>query len=308
MVRRVSRLQHSVHAANWGWALLLPAGLGLAAAAGTVSHGGPVESTGSDVIQAATIGALTALAVGLLAVRLLRRQPALRVLGIPTALAVIVACGALLGVTTATSAATVRPADPTAVDGTPPQVGVGGTAGAGTSPGSARDSNQGDITDVQGLVVLLTGLVMLVAAAMYLMRQSELRAEQRSAVYLRSDLALEQQPHEAIADETALSEALIRSLSQLSAESDPRIAIRAAYGSLLNELSAIGLPRHRYEGPAEHIGRCLTAAPLPTDAITELLHLFEIARFSEHPITSLHADRARFALTASIDSLTGVTT
>lgn len=220
----------------------------------------------------------------------------------------IVACGALLGVTTATSAATVRPADPTAVDGTPPQVGVGGTAGAGTSPGSARDSNQGDITDVQGLVVLLTGLVMLVAAAMYLMRQSELRAEQRSAVYLRSDLALEQQPQDAITGEAALTEALVRSLSELLAESDPRIAIRAAYGSLLNELSAIGLPRHRYEGPAEHIGRCLTAAPLPTDAITELLHLFEIARFSEHPITSLHADRARFALTASIDSLTGVTT
>ena len=80
-------------------------------------------------------------------------------------------------------------------------------------------------------------------------------------------------------------------------------AIRAAYGALLNELAAIGVPRYRYEGPAEHVRRTLSTYPAPAESINELLHLFEIARFSEQPVTDADAVRARRVLTSTIDAL-----
>lgn len=286
---------------------MLAAGLGLAAAAGTVSSGGPVESTGTEVIRAASIGASIALVVGLVAVRLMRHHRLLRTLGVPAALVVIVSCGALVGITTATSeSATLAPGAETVADDEP-TISAGATRSLGASVDGRRERDRHDITDLQGTIVLAVGLLLLIAAVIHLMRQSELRAARHSAVYLRSDLLLEEQTPEEVADDAAIAEALGRSLAELLSESDPRTAIRAAYGSLLSELSEVGLTRHRYEGPAEYIGRCLSTLTLPREAVSELLHLFEIARFSDHPISAAHAERARRALTVSIDSLSGVT-
>lgn len=73
---------------------------------------------------------------------------------------------------------------------------------------------------------------------------------------------------------------------------DPRRAICEAYGTLLAELAAIGLPRRPEEGPGEHIGRCLRRAALDEASVTELIDLFGLARFSTHPVTEHHRDAA----------------
>ena len=81
---------------------------------------------------------------------------------------------------------------------------------------------------------------------------------------------------------------------------DPRIAIRVAYGTLLDGLALIGLPRKPQEGPDEHMERCLRAADLPAGPIRELLRLFALARFSVHPITEGHRSQAIAALDTAL--------
>ena len=210
----------------------------------------------------------------------------------------------MIGITTAADAspdttADVQQATDDAV------IGRSGTPGGSGSVGSPEDRVRRDITDLQGSIVLVSGLLMLGATAVFLMRRSELRAVERNAVYLRSDLLLDDDESEDPVDDAALARALERSLDELLAESDPRLAICAAYGTLLNELAAIGVPRYRYEGPAEHVRRTLSTYPAPADSINELLHLFEIARFSEQPVTDGDALRARRVLTSTIDALAG---
>jgi hypothetical protein len=292
----VGRPERALPDVSWGWLFALAAGLGLAAAAGVVSTSDTTTADIADVLPAALLGGVVALALGAAAVRVLRDQAALRWLGVPTALTIAIACGALIGITTAADAspdttADVQQATDDAV------IGRSGTPGGSGSVGSPEDRVRRDITDLQGSIVLVSGLLMLGATAVFLMRRSELRAVERNAVYLRSDLLLD--------DDAALARALELSLDELLAESDPRLAICAAYGTLLNELAAIGVPRYRYEGPAEHVRRTLSTYPAPADSINELLHLFEIARFSEQPITDGDALRARRVLTSTIDALAG---
>ena len=86
------------------------------------------------------------------------------------------------------------------------------------------------------------------------------------------------------------------SLDDVLTGADPRIAIRVAYGTLLDGLALIGLPRRPEEGPDEHMERCLRAAELPARPIRELLRLFALARFSVHPITEEHRSQAIAAL------------
>ncbi|MFW2334866.1 DUF4129 domain-containing protein [Ilumatobacter sp.] len=69
---------------------------------------------------------------------------------------------------------------------------------------------------------------------------------------------------------------------------DPRQAICEAYGVLLDELAAIGLPRRPEEAPNEHITRCLRRGDLDEASVTRLVDLFALARFSGHPVTEEH--------------------
>jgi hypothetical protein len=291
---------------SWGWLFALAAGLGLAAAAGVVTSSDTTEAGTADVVPAALIGGGIALAIGVLVVRLLRERAIVQSWGAPATLVVIVACGTLIGVSTQSDAA-IDPAAASepAADGDA-TVGTGRTPAGSASVGTPEDRDRGDITDFQGSIVLLGGLVLLASAALFLMRRSELRAVERNAVYLRSNLVLEDEPPDAAPDDATIADVLARSLDELISQSDPRLAIRAAYGSLLNELAAIGVARHRYEGPAEHVRRCLSAHPLPAASINELVELFEIARFSRLPVSAADAERARHVLTEAIDALTGV--
>ena len=93
-----------------------------------------------------------------------------------------------------------------------------------------------------------------------------------------------------------LGPALTSSLDTLEDDLDPRAAICAAYGTLLERLASSGLARRPEEAPEEHMVRCLAQANLPERPVRELLDLFTVARFSTHPITERHRDAAISAM------------
>lgn len=302
----MSRPERAQPAVSWGWLMVLAAGLGLAGASGVISHGEQGDARLRDVLTAALVGGVIALAVATAAALLTLKWSALRRPGALAVLVVLVACGALIGISTATDELPKSPTETAAVVDDPVVIGVGQPQSGVPSEAAAHDRNRRDITDLEGSIVLIAGLGLLAAALLFLMRRYELRAVEQHAVYLSSELILEEVEVAPAPDEAALARALERSLDELLGQADPRLAIRAAYGSLLNELSSIGLPRHPYEGPGEHIRRCLSARPSHATSITALVELFEIARFSEHQVTQRDADRARQLLVVSIDALMAV--
>jgi hypothetical protein len=119
----------------------------------------------------------------------------------------------------------------------------------------------------------------------------------REFVSLSTSLVTE--PDEPV-DVDKVADLLQASLDGVLTGTDPRVAIRIAYGILLDGLSHIGLPRRPEEGPDEHMERCLQAADLPAGPIRELLRLFALARFSSHPISEEHRTRAVGALDTAI--------
>ena len=83
---------------------------------------------------------------------------------------------------------------------------------------------------------------------------------------------------------------------------DPRQAICAAYGRLLDGFADAGLPRRPEEAPEEHVQRCLDAARMDPVPVRQLVDLFAQARFSTHPIDESHRIAAVRAMRASLAS------
>lgn len=90
---------------------------------------------------------------------------------------------------------------------------------------------------------------------------------------------------------------------QLDLPGDPRQAIIAAYALLLEGLAACAQGRHPAETPLEHLERVLAALDVRPEPLRELTTLFGEARFSDHPMTDAHRDRARAALDAAASDL-----
>jgi hypothetical protein len=150
-----------------------------------------------------------------------------------------------------------------------------------------------------GLIIML--LALLVALGFFLSQMAILdRPLDREFVALSANLmtGLEEP-----VDVDKVADLLQASLDEVLIGGDPRIAIRVAYGTLLDGLADIGLSRRPEEGPDEHMERCLKAAELPAAPIRELLRLFALARFSSHPITEQHRARAVAALDTAIMSV-----
>lgn len=83
---------------------------------------------------------------------------------------------------------------------------------------------------------------------------------------------------------------------------DPRRAICAAYGRLLDGFAAAGLPRRPEEAPEEHVRRCISQAGMDPRPVRELLGLFALARFSTHAVTEAHRADAVRAMRAALQS------
>jgi hypothetical protein len=77
---------------------------------------------------------------------------------------------------------------------------------------------------------------------------------------------------------------LRRSLADLESERDPRLAVQRAYARMEESLGAVELSRAPDETPTEFTNRVLRVIGASAAAASDLTGLFEIARFSEHPM------------------------
>lgn len=95
-----------------------------------------------------------------------------------------------------------------------------------------------------------------------------------------------------------VAEAIDASLDELGAELDARVAIQKIYRNFERVLSAAAIPRRTWQTPLEYMRSALARLPVPREPLAELTQLFEIARFSTHPMANAERDRAGRSLTA----------
>jgi hypothetical protein len=88
-------------------------------------------------------------------------------------------------------------------------------------------------------------------------------------------------------------------LRELHQQTNPRQAIIACYARLEHLLEDHGVPAHRHLTPQEYMGVALQGLDLPLDAFAGLVHLFEQARYSLHPLD----ERARAQAMKHLETL-----
>jgi len=93
--------------------------------------------------------------------------------------------------------------------------------------------------------------------------------------------------------------AVAAGLQELRIHTDPRQAIIACYARLEHLLEDYGVPAYGHLTPQEYMGAALHDLNLPTDAFAGLVGLFELARYSLHPLD----DRARARAIVHLEQL-----
>jgi len=93
--------------------------------------------------------------------------------------------------------------------------------------------------------------------------------------------------------------AVAAGLQELRTHTDPRQAIIACYARLEHLLTDYGVPAYEHLTPQEYMGTALQDLDLPTDAFAGLVSLFELARYSLHPLD----DTARRTAMAYLEQL-----
>jgi hypothetical protein len=81
-----------------------------------------------------------------------------------------------------------------------------------------------------------------------------------------------------------IQRAVAAGLQELRTHTDPRQAIIACYARLEYLLTDYGIPAYEHLTPQEYMGTALQDLDLPTDAFAGLVGLFELARYSLHPL------------------------
>jgi hypothetical protein len=81
--------------------------------------------------------------------------------------------------------------------------------------------------------------------------------------------------------------AVAAGLQELRTHTDPRQAIIACYARLEYLLNDYGVPAYEHLTPQEYMGTALRDLDLPTDAFAGLVRLFELARYSLHPLDDI---------------------
>jgi hypothetical protein len=89
-----------------------------------------------------------------------------------------------------------------------------------------------------------------------------------------------------------LSEAVEESLESLRQDADARRAIIRCYRRFEQVLAGTGLPRAPWETPTEFMRKALPRQPIPGKAVGVLTELFEVCRFSHHPVGPAERDTA----------------
>ena len=86
------------------------------------------------------------------------------------------------------------------------------------------------------------------------------------------------------------------SLEAIAREPDPRRAIIAAYAAMERSLSRAGLGRIESEAPIEYLDRVLAGSTGADPEIRTVSHLFQVAKFSTHPVDEAMRSKAISAL------------
>ncbi len=148
----------------------------------------------------------------------------------------------------------------------------------GAMPGSAepRGHTSTSAPAEQPTSTTLTWLIVGSAAALLLLAPAAVFVRRRRA--RRERLAV-------VPDAAArVGSELRRSLADLESERDPRLAVQRAYARMEESLGEIELERAPDETPTEFTARVLRVLGASAAAASGLTGLFEIARFSDHPM------------------------
>ncbi|HEX6389826.1 MAG TPA: DUF4129 domain-containing protein [Solirubrobacteraceae bacterium] len=151
---------------------------------------------------------------------------------------------------------------------TPP----GATAGKAAPPGhtgTAAPAGQESSTALTWLVVGSAAALLLLAPVAVVVRRRRARRAREAVV---PDAA------------ARVGSGLRRSLADLEFEQDPRLAVQRAYARMEESLGEIELSRAPDETPTEFTARVLRVLGVSAAAASDLTGLFEIARFSDHPM------------------------
>lgn len=132
-----------------------------------------------------------------------------------------------------------------------------------------------------GLLALLLGLATLAVALLLLF------AERLARWWERRNRAEPEEP---------LSEAVQEGLDDLASEPDARAAIIRCYRRFERVAARARVPRAPWQTPDEFMREALRRLVLPHHAVDRLTRLFELARFSGHPLGSPERDAARGCL------------
>jgi multisubunit Na+/H+ antiporter MnhC subunit len=98
-------------------------------------------------------------------------------------------------------------------------------------------------------------------------------------------------------------EAIDESLGDLRRERDPRAAIVKCYRRFEQAMARARVPRRPWETPVEYMHAALSRLALPARAVQGLTDLFEIARYSDHPVGAPEHEAAWTCLTEIRDAL-----
>jgi protein-S-isoprenylcysteine O-methyltransferase Ste14 len=93
--------------------------------------------------------------------------------------------------------------------------------------------------------------------------------------------------------------AVAAGLQELRMHADPRQAIIACYARLEHLLTDYGVPAYEHLTPQEYMGTALRDVDVPAEAFAGLVALFELARYSLHPLD----DTARLTAMAYLEQL-----
>lgn len=111
------------------------------------------------------------------------------------------------------------------------------------------------------------------------------------ALWLRRERTATEPP-----ETSATCAAVQAAIGALDTETDPRLAVIAAYGAMQRELGEHGVARSPAEAPREYLERALMATRATESEARTLTGLFEEARYSTHPIPERFREAALSAL------------
>ena len=140
------------------------------------------------------------------------------------------------------------------------------------------DDRGGDASEIDIVAMLIIGVI---AGAVLL------RSRRRAAV---AAAEIGDEHDEPI--ETDLGPAIDEATHLLRSGMDPRMAVLAAYAGFERALAERGQHREPAETPTEHMARVLATVPVLTAPAVRLGQLYELARFSDHPISGADRERA----------------